>query len=87
MEFREGQKVQTKNGLIGIVKGIYNGEADIQIREEELVEEYIENLMPYTFHNETLSRVKKLERHPIFEIAKQTPVFVVNDKAYNINEN
>ena len=87
MEFREGQKVQTKNGLTGVVKGIYDGEADIQIREEELVEEYIENLMPYTFHNETLSRVKKLERHPIFEIAKQTPVFVVNDKAYNINEN
>src|SRR3989344_864914 len=87
MEFREGQKVQTKNGLTGVVKGIYDGEADIQIREEELVEEHTEDLMPYTFHNETLSKVEKLEKHPIFEIAKQTPVFVVNGKAYNISKN
>jgi hypothetical protein len=43
-------------------------------------------LRPYTFRRETFARARKLERHPLFELAEQNPVFVVDGKVYTSGE-
>ena len=34
----------------------------------------------------SLSRIENIPRHPVFEIAEQTPVFLVDDKVYSLSE-
>lgn len=81
MDFKIGQKVQeTENGLVGIIKDIKNDFFSFNsgsFTQDELIY--------YSFGTETMREIKKLERHPLFEIAENSQLLVYKDKVYSLS--
>ena len=92
-DFKVGQKIivnivddelEAKKGAVGVISGLEYEEDMIYYVKAKAVEIkcWREDMLPYTFRTETSARLRKLQRHPLFELAEQNPVFVVNGIVY-----
>jgi len=102
MEFKVGDKVRFIDSKSGNARFFKKGLENLEIRSITSGRSYTVwesdksdtwtvqtselELMPSSLPRVSLSRIENIPRHPVFEIAEQTPVFLVDDKVYSLSE-